>query len=151
MSIWWMSIQSCYFCVQGRPVTSLGHPEGRRVFWEGPKFFELCPVVSNDDQHIFPGGANNFLRGIRPPLVTGLVQGGEKLWFWMCSRQVSMLCHLCPFLSCVLGVSNTPVATPAHGLLGLIPSLRLRFILENASLLGLYICATTHGPTSLSC
>jgi len=22
-----------------RPVTSLGHPVGRRVFWEGPKFF----------------------------------------------------------------------------------------------------------------
>ena len=39
-----------------RPVTSLGHQEERRVFWEGPKFFELCPIVSNHDQHIFPGG-----------------------------------------------------------------------------------------------
>jgi len=27
-----------------RPVTSLGHQEGRRVFWEGPKFFKLCPT-----------------------------------------------------------------------------------------------------------
>ena len=50
------------------------------------------------------------------------------------------------FLSCVLGVFNGPVATPAHGLLGLGRSLRLRFISENASLLALYIC-----PTLLSC
>ena len=28
-----------------RPVTSLGHQEGRSVFREGPKFFELCPEV----------------------------------------------------------------------------------------------------------
>ena len=54
-------------------------------------------------------------------------------------------------LSCVLGVFYSPVATPANGLLGLSPSLLLRFILENACLLALYICATTHGPTSLSC
>jgi len=25
------------------------------------KFFELCPVVLNNVQHIFPGGAKNFL------------------------------------------------------------------------------------------
>ena len=55
------------------------------------------------------------------------------------------------FLSCVFGVFNSLVPTPAHGLLGHTPSLRLRFILENASLLALYICATAHGPTSLSC
>ena len=51
----------------------------------------------------------------------------------------------------VLGVLNSPVATPAHGLLGLRPSLRLQFISENASVLALYVCSTTHGPTSLSC
>jgi len=39
-----------------------------------------------------------------------------------------MLCHFCLFLSCVLGVFNSPVATPAHELLGLSPSLRLRYI-----------------------
>jgi len=27
-----------------RPVTSLGHYMGRRVFWEGPKFFKLCEL-----------------------------------------------------------------------------------------------------------
>jgi len=47
-------------------------------------------------------------------------------------------------LNCVVGVFKSSVATPALGL----P--RLRFILMNASLLALYICTTTHGPTSLS-
>jgi len=55
------------------------------------------------------------------------------------------------FFKCVFGVFNSTVVTPAHGLLGLSPSLRLRFISVNASLLALYTCATTHGPTSLSC
>jgi len=32
------------------------------------------------------------------------------------------------FLSCVLGIFKSPVATPAYGLLGPSPSLRLRFI-----------------------
>ena len=54
-----------------RLVTSLGHQEGRRVFWEGLKFFELCPIVLNDAQHIFLGEAKKFL-GAAPPLVTGL-------------------------------------------------------------------------------
>jgi len=66
-------------------------------------------------------------------------------------RQVLMLCHFCLFLSRVLGVFNSLVATPAHGLLGLSSNLRLRYISENASLLVLYICATTDGATSLSC
>ena len=38
------------------PVTSLRHQEGRRFFWEGDKFFKLCPIVSKYVQHIFPGG-----------------------------------------------------------------------------------------------
>ena len=48
---------------------------------------------------------------------------------------------------------NSPVVTPAHEVLGLSPSLRLRFarISENVSLLALYICATTHGSISSSC
>jgi len=58
-------------CAPSRPVTSLGHQEGRRGFWEGPKFFELCPIVSSDVQHIFPGGAKNFWGG-EAPLATGL-------------------------------------------------------------------------------
>jgi len=43
------------------------------------------------------------------------------------------------FLSCALGVFNNPPATPSHGLLGLSPSLRLRFISENASLLCIFM------------
>jgi len=53
------------------------------------------------------------------------------------------------FLSCVHRVFNSPVATPAYGLLGLSPSFRLRFISENASKLVLYVCSTTYGPISL--
>ena len=54
--------------VTGRPVTSLRHQERRRAFWEGPKFFELFPIVSNCIQHIFPGGGEKFSRGASPPL-----------------------------------------------------------------------------------
>jgi len=45
-------------------------------------------------------------------------------------------------LSCVLGVFNSPVATPAYGLLGF-ARLQLRFISENVSLLALF-----HHPRS---
>jgi len=38
----------------------LGTPGGRRVFWEWPKFFKLCPILSNYVQHIFPGGRKIF-------------------------------------------------------------------------------------------
>jgi len=51
---------------------------------------------------------------------------------------LSVLCHFCLFfLRWVIGVFvfNSPVATPAHRLLGLSLSLRLRFISENTSLL----------------
>ena len=51
-----------------RPVTSVGHQAGRRVFREGPKFFELCPTVLNDVQHIFPGRAKNFLEWLLSPV-----------------------------------------------------------------------------------
>jgi len=52
--------------------------------------------------------------------------------------------YLFCLLSCVLGVFYSTVATLAHGLLELKPSLRLRLILENASLLAFYICTSTH-------
>jgi len=48
-----------------RPVTSLGHQEGRRVFREGG------PNFLNYVQHIFPDGRKIFL-GVKPPLFTGL-------------------------------------------------------------------------------
>jgi len=34
--------------------------EGRRVSWERPKFFKLCPIVLNYIQNIFPKSAKNF-------------------------------------------------------------------------------------------
>jgi len=59
-----------------RPVTSLGHQEGRRVFRDGLKIFEICPIFSNYIQHIFSVGRNVCI-GFSPPcapLVTGLVR-----------------------------------------------------------------------------
>jgi len=64
-----------HFVVITRPITSLGYQEGRRVFWEGPKFFELCSIVLNDVQHIFSGGAKYFLEGLRPPAPPGYGPG----------------------------------------------------------------------------
>ena len=52
----------------------LGTPGRRRVFWEGPKYFKLCPIVLNYTQHIFPGGTKILQEGLAPcaPLVTGM-------------------------------------------------------------------------------
>jgi len=65
--------QQCFFFthVSLRHVTSLGHQGVRRVFWEVPKVFELCPIVLDFVQHIFPGEAKNF-QGAFPlaPLIT---------------------------------------------------------------------------------
>ena len=68
-------------------VTSFGPQEGRRVFREGPKFFELCPIFFNYVQQIFPGGAKNFLGLLGPPcapLITGLISRGI---YWHSVRQ----------------------------------------------------------------
>jgi len=65
--------------IWNRPVTSLGHQAGRRVFWEGPKFFKLCPIVLNYIQHIFPGGASPSCA----PLVTGLIWNDN----WLISKK----------------------------------------------------------------
>jgi len=48
----------------------LGKPGGawdtrRRVFWEGPKIFELFPIVINHVQH-FSRGVEKFSRGSSP-------------------------------------------------------------------------------------
>jgi len=53
------SIQAC---------NQLGTPGGAKSFLGGAKFFELCPVVLNDVQHIFPGGSKIFLGGVLTPL-----------------------------------------------------------------------------------
>jgi len=79
------------YMVMARPVTNLGHQEGRRVFREGPKFFQLCPIFLNYVQHIFPGG-NIFLGELRHPcasLVTGLVMASLR---FIVTSQFSFLC-----------------------------------------------------------
>jgi len=66
-----------------RPVTSLGHQEGRRVFWEGPKIFKLCPIVSNYIQHVFPGGRTFFLGCFAPPgygPAESRRKSGQRIW-----------------------------------------------------------------------
>jgi len=82
---------------EGRPVTSLGHQEGWRVFREGPKFFELCQISSNYVQHIFPGGGFSA-----PPLVTGLLtDNAARQWhadsgtprkFVLCEKKHEWVC-----------------------------------------------------------
>ena len=62
---------------------------------------------------------------------------------------ISVVSFLPAFLSYVLRVFNNPAARSAHGLQRFSPRLRLRFISDNASLLALYICATTQGPVPL--
>ena len=41
--------------VANSPVTSLGDHEWQNVFWEGPKFFKLCPIVFNYARNNFSG------------------------------------------------------------------------------------------------
>ena len=43
-----------------RPVTSLGHQVGRRVFWERPNFFTMANTF-------FQGGGEQSFRGVWPP------------------------------------------------------------------------------------
>ena len=64
------------------------------------------------------------------------------LWFWKYQYCVIFAC----FSSFDFVVFNSPVATPAHRLLGLSQILRLPFILEKANLLAVCVCATAHGP-----
>ena len=50
-----------------RPVTSLWRQEGRRDFWEGPKFFELCPMVGIISNTMFQWGEKFSRGGCAPP------------------------------------------------------------------------------------
>ena len=65
-----------------RPVTSLGHQEGRRVFWEGPNFFFAVSNIFKLYPTHFSRGTKNFLGGLRPlpapPLATGLLCTGAR-------------------------------------------------------------------------
>ena len=82
-------------CAKTRPVISLRHQGWRRVFWEGPKFFKLCPIVFNYAQQIFPGGGEKVCRGLRPPWL----RAWRKLTpaanvFVNCSAQTTLLWSL---------------------------------------------------------
>jgi len=51
----------------------LGTPGGAKSFLRGAQIFEVCPILLNYVQHIFPGDDTNFLQGANSSLVTGLV------------------------------------------------------------------------------
>ena len=93
-----------------RPVTSLGHQAGRRVFWEGPKSVKQCPTH-------FSRGSEKFCSGSeaspRPALITGLlccatdrifkmtahfeILNGVRIWFMFIAEAVIPF-----FLQCFL-------------------------------------------------
>jgi len=56
-----------------RPVTSLGHQGGRRVFWEESRIFKLCPIILNFVQHIFQGSQKFFSGEFRSWFLTNSV------------------------------------------------------------------------------
>jgi len=79
-----------------RPVSSLGHQEGRRFFWEGPKFFELCPIVLHYVQQFFQGGFSPLVTGLFSITVTYL---SSCSFMCLC---VPCYCHACfSLLRCV--------------------------------------------------
>jgi len=95
---------------KSRPVTSLGHQEGQRVFWEGPKFFKLCPIVSNNVQHIFPE-RRIFFRGAKPPatlLVTSLSKSkGYTVYQYPCNLALCALSNSYNAFSISASVTRT--------------------------------------------
>ena len=107
-----LTTSSDAFLYKGRPVTSLGHQMGRRVFWEKPNFFKLCPVVSDYVQHIFPRGAKNF----PPPLVTGLYK-----------RNVWVRAHDQPVLFDAIHEKNRLQKRAAHASAKRSPKVQLNF------------------------
>ena len=86
-SLDWMLQARATHTILHRSVTNLRHQEGRRVFWEGPKIFELCPIVLNYVQHILPGGAKYLLGGLRPPRL--------RTWFYMIVHLGNWLFYSC--------------------------------------------------------
>jgi len=69
-------------CTLHQARNQLGTAWGAKNFWEWPKFFKLCPILLNNVQHIFSGGAKIFLGGASPslrPLVTGLLYIHQKI------------------------------------------------------------------------
>jgi len=62
--------------VNSRHVTSLGHQEGRRIFWRRPKFYiasmyENNGYAYNMSKTFFQGRRKFFQRGLSPPLGYG--------------------------------------------------------------------------------
>ena len=55
-----------YSASLNRPVSSLEHLKGRRVFLEMLNNFELCQIVLDYVQNILPGGGENSSRGSSP-------------------------------------------------------------------------------------
>jgi len=102
-----------------RPVTSLGHQEGRRVFREGPKFFEPCPIFLNYVQHIFPGWAKIFLGLASPPWLRVCPQHSQQLFsrdsvvcfLEIAQKFVDTFCMFPRFFKTILGGKNLVCST----------------------------------------
>jgi len=82
-----------------RPATSLGHQEGGRVFREGPKFFELCPIFLNCANTFFQGGGRKIfkggkipprLRACREPVFCGAYSTNEVIHPVIATRKIKM-------------------------------------------------------------
>jgi len=57
----------CTLLILYQAHNQLGTSGGGRVFREGPKIFELCPIFLHYIQHIFPEVGEKFSRGALPP------------------------------------------------------------------------------------
>ena len=61
-----LNFKKAFLCLPGIDATNkqarnhLGTPGGVKSFLRGVQIFELCPIVLNHVQHIFPGGGENF-------------------------------------------------------------------------------------------
>jgi len=64
--------RSVCILIKSRPVTSLGHQKGRRVFWEGPNFLNYVNTF-------FQGGRKMFSVGFAPLIKTNKFSFSEML------------------------------------------------------------------------
>ena len=80
------SQQNCVRLLVTRPVTSLGLQDGRRVFWERAKIFELCPIYFRLCPTHFSRGSKNFLGDASLPLPPWL---RASWWPWVISTRLS--------------------------------------------------------------
>jgi len=86
------------FLTHFQALNQLGTAGGAESFLRGAQFFELCPIVLNNVQHIFSRGEKNFLGGAYPH------------WLRACSLPVSSrISDFCEISDLLLFVSYSRV------------------------------------------